>query len=318
MTSSPYFGVLEVLGPDADDHVALLGLQAGRDRGVAEGQADLALLQAPGDEVHRGRADEAGHEQVHRVFVEDLGRVDLLDDPGAHHRDAVTEGHGLGLVVGDVEHRRAELVLDPRDLRAHLHAQLGVEVGERLVHQEGLRVAHDRAPHRHALALAAGEVGRLALQVRAELEDLGRLVDLLLDLGLADLRQLEREAHVLAHGHVRVQRVVLEDHRDVAIARRELVDALAADDQLAVGDVLQAGDHPQRRRLPAAGRTDEDHELAIADFEVHVLDGLEPVRIALPHVLKPDLGHVVLFSRSRARLKADYPWLLRGTPATWT
>ena len=68
------------------------------------------------------------------------------------------------------------------DLGAHLHAQLGVEVRQRLVHQERRRVAHDRAAHRHALALAAGELRRLAVEVLLEVEDRRRLVDLLVDL----------------------------------------------------------------------------------------------------------------------------------------
>ncbi len=41
------------------------------------------------------------------------------------------------------------------DLHPHLHAQLGVEVGQRLVEQEDLRLAHDRAADGDALALAA-------------------------------------------------------------------------------------------------------------------------------------------------------------------
>jgi hypothetical protein len=44
------------------------------------------------------------------------------------------------------------------DLGAHLHAQLGVEVGQRLVEQEHLGIAHDRAAHRDALALAARQL----------------------------------------------------------------------------------------------------------------------------------------------------------------
>ena len=63
------------------------------------------------------------------------------------------------------------------DLGAHLHAQLGVEVGERLVEQEHLRVAHDGAAHGDALALAARELARLALQELLEAEDLGGAPD---------------------------------------------------------------------------------------------------------------------------------------------
>ena len=44
------------------------------------------------------------------------------------------------------------------DLRAGLHAQFRVEVGQRLVEQEDLRLAHDGAAHRHTLALAARQL----------------------------------------------------------------------------------------------------------------------------------------------------------------
>jgi hypothetical protein len=75
------------------------------------------------------------------------------------------------------------------DLGAHLHAQLGVEVGQRLVEQEHRRLAHDGAAHGDALALAAGELARLALRAGAELEDLGAaLATRRLDLGLSACR----------------------------------------------------------------------------------------------------------------------------------
>ena len=70
-------------------------------------------------------------------------------------------------------------------LDAHLHAQLRVEVRQRLVEQEHRRLAHDGAAHRHALALAAGERARLAVEVRAELEDLGRPLHARFDVGRA-------------------------------------------------------------------------------------------------------------------------------------
>ena len=119
------------------------------------------------DEVHRGRADEAGDEQVHRMLVQRLRAVDLLQLALAQHGDAITHRHRLGLVVRDVDRRDAEVVLDARDLGAHLDAQLRVEVRERLVHQERLRMPHDRAAHRDALALPAGErFGLAAEQLR--------------------------------------------------------------------------------------------------------------------------------------------------------
>ena len=68
------------------------------------------------------------------------------------------------------------------DLGAHGDAQLGVEVRQRLVEQEHLRVAHDGAAHGDALALAARELARIAVEQRVEPEDLGGALDALVDL----------------------------------------------------------------------------------------------------------------------------------------
>ena len=61
---------------------------------------------------------------------------------------------------------------------------------------------------------------------------------------------------------------------------------------LALADGLQPGDHAQRRRLPAARRPDEHHELAVRDVEVERPYGLGPVGEHLPDVLENDLCHV--------------------------
>ena len=233
------------------------------------------------------------------------GDADLLHHAAAHDHDPVAERHRLGLVVGHVDRGGAQPLLEPGDLGAHLHAQLGVEVGQRLVHQERLRVADDGPAHRDPLALAAGEVGRLAVEVLGQVEDAGGLVDLLVDDGLGRLGQLERETHVLAHGHVRVQGVALEDHGDVAVLRRLVVDDLAVDAQLALGDVLQPGDHVEGGRLPAAGRADQDDELAVGDVEVDVVHRQRTVREALGDVVQNDLGHGLLLKSPASRLALD-------------
>ena len=145
--------------------------------GVAE--LDAAVDDGQLEQVHRGGADEAGDEDVVRVVVQVARGVDLLQQAVLEHGDPVAHGHGLDLVVGDVDRGDAEAALQRGDLGAGLHAQLGVEVRQRLVHEEDLRLADDRAAHGDALALAAGEGLGLAVEVRLEVEDLGGLLDAL-------------------------------------------------------------------------------------------------------------------------------------------
>ena len=78
----------------------------------------------------------------------------MLQPALVHDGDEIGHGHGFDLIVGDIEHRRRQLALKALDLDAHLQAELGVEVRERLVHQEGLRAADDGASEGDALALA--------------------------------------------------------------------------------------------------------------------------------------------------------------------
>ena len=132
---------------------------------------------------------------------------------------------------------------------------------------------------------------RLALQVRVETEHGGRVADPPLDLPLGRVPQPQPERQVLFHGHVRVQRVVLEDHGDVAVLRRQVVHHPLTDGDGATGDLLQAGDRPQRGRLAASGRTDEHHELALLHLKVQVVERLDAALVNLVHVVEDDLCH---------------------------
>ena len=125
------------------------------ERDVELPEPNTALVDRGVDEIHRRRADESSDEQVGRPLVELLRRVDLEEAPVAHHGDALPEGHRLGLVVRHVDGRHTEALVQLRERRAHADSQLRVEVRKGLVEQERLRLAHDRAAHRDALALAA-------------------------------------------------------------------------------------------------------------------------------------------------------------------
>ena len=137
----------------------------------------------------------------------------------------------------DVDERDADVALDALELDLHLLAQLEVERAERLVEQQHLRAVDDRAGERDALALAAGELRRLAVLVRREPDELERLGGAAAALGLLDLGDLEPVLDVLADRHVREQRVVLEDRVDVARVGRQRADVGAAQlDRALVGD----------------------------------------------------------------------------------
>src|SRR5438876_4141628 len=155
--------------------------------------------------------------------------------------------------------------------RTRLDAQLRVEVRERLVHQEDGGLPRDRAADGDALPLPTGELFRLALEQLADAEHLGGLIHAPLDLRLGHATQLQTEGDVVIHAHVRVERVVLEDHGDVAILWRNVVHHALADADVSGRLLLEASEHPECGRLPAPGGSDQDEELRVAHGEVQVV-----------------------------------------------
>ena len=252
------------------------------------------------DEVHRWRADERRDEQVRGMAVELLRGVDLLQHPVTEHGHALAEGHRLDLIVRHVHGRGLETFVQQHELTPHLHAELRVEVGQRLVHQERLGFAHHRAAHRDPLALSARELRRPPLQQREEPEDLRGIEHALFELRLRGLPELQPEREVLFDRHVRVEGVALEHHRDVSRLRLQIGDLAVADRDLAGGDLLQSGDHPQDRGLPASGGTHEDHEFAVRDLERDIVDGDHIVAEELGDPIQDDPRHQDS-SRRRAR-----------------
>src|SRR5438093_171504 len=169
-----------------------------------------------------------------------------------------------------------------------------------------LELADNRPAHRDAVALAARERARPFVQRLHGAKDAGRVCHPRLDLSLRKLPHPKREPHVPGRRHVGVEGVVLEDHRNVAIFRGNLVDDLAADPDLAVGDVLEPGDHPQRAGLAAAGRADQNDELTVRNLQIERIDGLGAVGIDLRQLLELDLGHAAPAKRLESKNCTSY------------
>src|SRR6266545_6941013 len=110
------------------------------------------------------------------------GRVELLggrhlEHPAvAYHGDAVRERERFFLIVRDVHGRDSQVLLQLADLGAHLDPDLRIEVRQRLVQEQDVRIQHEGAGERNALLLAAGELaGITELEARqVDLAEAGR------------------------------------------------------------------------------------------------------------------------------------------------
>ena len=114
------------------------------------------------------------------------------------------------------------------------------------------------------------------------------------DLRLGRAGELQAEAHVGGNVHVRVERIGLEHHGDLALGGRKVVHLAAAD-----GDRARTvtGSSPaidaQQRGLAAARGPDEHDEAAVLHLEVDVLQHLDGAE-GLSQAFDADFGHWLL------------------------
>ncbi|MNY36611.1 hypothetical protein D3C86_1711140 [compost metagenome] len=184
--------------------------------------------------------------------------------------------------MGDVDEGCPKPAVQARQFLTHMGAKFRIEVGKRLVHQEGCRRTHQRPGERHTLTLAAGKLRRLAIQQMRDLQRLGRLFNGGIDLLQCFSRRCktsdqwqasserqaphpERRRDVLAHAHMRIKGVRLENHRQIAIARINLCHILLADRNRTAIRRFQARNDTQQRGLAAARHTNEGQKLAWTD-----------------------------------------------------
>ena len=173
------------------------------------------------------------------------------------------------------------------DLRLDRH----VERGDRLVGDDQLRPQRERAGDADALALAAGELVRVAVVVlRVQADELEQVLH----------RPLDARASVLTfwirNGAPTIVPTVCRGFSDeygswkiICMSRRsgriwplrQVRDVAALEDDLAAGRLEQPGEQPAGGRLAAAGLADQAERLARADVEVDAVDGLHRADLAL-------------------------------------
>ena len=246
--------------------------------------------QLGGDKVHLWRTEEPSDKEIGWTVIEFGRRAYLFNKPGAQHDNAVCERHRLDLVVGDIDHGHAEVAMQLGDLDAHLGAQFSVEIGQGFVEQEKLWLAHDRAADGDALALAARQLARLALQQRANLQNARSFINAGLDVSFIHLGHAQAKSDIVEHAHVRIKRVGLENHRDLAVGRGDTCDHTAINGNIALGNLLKSGDHPHQSGFAAARRADENDKFAFFRLKTDAIDNRN-IAVAFYDAVQFEKGH---------------------------
>ena len=137
--------------------------------------------------------------------------------------------------MGDKDGGDVQLVVQGDEPFAQFLSNLGVHGAKGFVQQEHTGFGRERAGDGDALALAAGELVRVALFEFREAEQLEQFAHARLDVGSFPFLDLEAESDVLEHVHGLEQGVILEHEPDVALLDGEVIDALAANEDVALG-----------------------------------------------------------------------------------
>ena len=211
-----------------------------------------------------------------RVRVDLFRGADLSDLPEVHDGNAIRDVADDAEVVRHEDVGEAELALQVAEQVDDLCLHRYVESGDGLVGDDQLGLQRKRPSDADALALTAGELVGVAVEVLGgETHPVEKLLDLGAELlAVGDAVELERIADDLADALPGIERGVgvLKDHLHVAPQRPQgplgelgELDALELDRPGSWLEELK--DRAGERRLAASGLADEAERLALGDGE---------------------------------------------------
>ncbi len=196
-----------------------------------------------------------------------------------------------------IHKRRVRILVQPLELRAHLHAQLGIKVGQRFIHEQDLGSRSQRSGDGDALLLTAGEFTGIAALELFNAQHFQQFIGALADPLLVPLEVLQTEGDVLIHRHVRPERVVLEQKAHIALVGRKIDAAVRVKNDFSInGDAalcrgFQAGNHAQRGCFAAAGRPEQRDERIAFNIQIEVVHGHKFAE-ALGYIVQSDFRHL--------------------------
>ena len=230
----------------------------------------------------------------------------LEETAAVEHVDRLAKRRFLHVGRAD-EHRQMLLAHELLQDLPELAARQWVDADSRLVEQQQLRRAHERASKAELLLHAAGELAREPPREGRELRHRQEMREALRAQFLRHAVQVGIEVQVLLHRQVFVEAEFLRHVAQEVLHRLRMLCHIQPDDgKLSCGLRHQAANQPHQRRLAGAIRPDERRKPAFWHREVHAPQGLDRLAVLLQEVLRQSLclddHHTTTPSRQRSIL----------------
>ena len=182
-------------------------------------------------------------------------------------QDSRSDLDGLGNRMRHEQHRETRLVPQGQQFVLHLAARQRVECGERLVHQQYIRLHRHAARDRHALLHAAGQRMRIAVGEVREVDLVDVMHRAIFQLAPRQAAGgFERKHHVLLDRLPRQQLVELLEHHHAI--RPGMLDQVSLQPDFALGRHHVAADRFEQGRFSAARRPEQNKSLRLEHLEV--------------------------------------------------
>ena len=166
----------------------------------------------------------------------------------------------------------------------YLVRHLRVDIARRLVRDDDLRVVDERSRESDALLLAAGKLARIDLRLGRKTDEAQRVADALRDFPFLGADDAHGESDVVVDLHLGYEAEILENYAELAAVVRDApvfhrVEIFAADDDFALGSGLFTHDELEERAFARSRSAQNEHELAVVDLDVKVLQRLRAVGV---------------------------------------
>jgi hypothetical protein len=153
-------------------------------------------------EVHSWTSDKSRYEQVGWMIIWILGCIHLLDISILHHNNSVSHGHGFRLVIGYIDEGGLQALMQFRDLCPHLHPELGIQVGQRFIHEKYLGITNHGSSQSYALHFSTGKYPGFSMEQMPDLQNVRRLLNPPIDFRFGHSSDFEAKSHILVHCHM--------------------------------------------------------------------------------------------------------------------